>query len=227
MITIDPFEGNKPRKVILEKPSVEMTRHIRPLYVRAHFDGKLLSKVLVDNGPAVNTIPFRMLRTLGRSIGDLIKTKVSISAFIGEISKTLGVLLIEITVGSTLSAFFVINSIANYNALLGRDWIHANWFVPSFLYQFLLFWKGDEVEVVWADKQHFIATADSIETNYYDQEFGPIKFKGKNKNGTPREIYMESRDGSDIQDQAAKLMKTSTILPFKPIKGLVIEEIDD
>ena len=38
---------------------------------------------------------------------------------------------------------------------------------------------------------------------------------------------MESRDTSDIQDQAAKLLKTTAIVPFKPIKGLVIEEIDD
>ena len=95
------------------------------------------------------------------------------------------------------------------------------------LHQFLLFWKGDEVEVVWADKQPFIATSDSIEASYYDKEFRPIKFNGKKKNGTPRKIYMESRDTGDIQDLAAKLLKTTTIMPFRPIKGLIIEEIDD
>ena len=65
----------------------------------------------------------RMLRALGRDVDDLIETKVSILAFIGEISKTLGILLIDITMGSktSLSAFFVINSVTNYNALLGRD----------------------------------------------------------------------------------------------------------
>ena len=68
-------------------------------------------------------MPLRMLRALGRGIGDLIKIKVSVSAFTGEISKTLGVLLINIIVGSKtfLSAFFVIDSTVNYNALLGRD----------------------------------------------------------------------------------------------------------
>ena len=123
VITIDLYEGSKAQKVILEKPIVEMTRHIRPLYVRAHFNGKLVSKVLMDNGPAVNVMPLRMLRALGRSIGDLIATEVSVLAFIREISKTLGVLLIDITVGSknSLSTFFVINSTANYNALIGRD----------------------------------------------------------------------------------------------------------
>ena len=99
--------------------------------------------------------------------------------------------------------------------------------MSSSIHQFLLFWKGDEVKVVWVDKQPFIATSNSMEANYYDQEFGPIKFKGKKKNEIPREIYMDSRDIGDIQDQAAKLLKTNAIVPFRPIKGLVIEEIND
>ena len=71
--------------MILEEPIVEMTRHIRHLYVRAHFNGKLVSKVLVDNGSRVNVMPLRMLRILGRGIGELIETKVSALTFIGEI----------------------------------------------------------------------------------------------------------------------------------------------
>ena len=118
VITIDLFEVNRARKVILEKPTVEITRHIRPLYVRSDFNGKL-----VDNGSIVNVMPLRMLRALGRNIGDLIETEVSISPFTEEISKTLGVLLIDITVGNKtfLLTFFAINSTANYNALLERD----------------------------------------------------------------------------------------------------------
>ena len=54
---------------------------------------------------------------------------------------------------------------------------------------FCFFWKGDKVEVVWADKQLFIATSNSVEANYYDQEFGPIKFKRKKKDGAPRSIH--------------------------------------
>ena len=90
VITIDPFEGSRAQKVILEKPIMEMKRHIRPLYVRAHFNGKPMSKVLVDNGSVVNVMPLKMLRALGRNIGDLVETEVYASAFSGEISKTLG-----------------------------------------------------------------------------------------------------------------------------------------
>ena len=49
---------------IHEKPAMEMTRHIRPLYVKAHLNGKLVD----------NVMPLRMLRVLGMSIDDLIET---------------------------------------------------------------------------------------------------------------------------------------------------------
>ena len=214
--------------MILEKPTMEMTRHIRPLYVREHFNGKLVSKVLVNNGLTVNVIPLRVVRALGRGIGDLIETVVFVLAFTREISKTLDVLLIDIIVVSktSLSTLFVINFNANYNALLGRDWIQANWCVPSSFHKFLLFWKGDEVEVVWADKQPFITSLDYVEASYYDQEFGPIKFKDKKKDGAPKEMYMESRDIGDIQDQAAKPLKITIIVPFRLIKRPIIEKID-
>ena len=52
---------------------MEMTRHIRSLYVRAHFNGKPMSKVLVDNGSTLNVISLRMLRALERNISDLIE----------------------------------------------------------------------------------------------------------------------------------------------------------
>ena len=49
---------------------MEMTRHIKPLYVRAHLNGRPVSKVLINNGSTVNVMPLRMLRALGRSIND-------------------------------------------------------------------------------------------------------------------------------------------------------------
>ena len=75
------------------------------------------------NVSIVNVMPLRMLRALRRNIGVLIETKVFVSPFTEEIPKTLGILLIDITVGSKtfLLTFFVINSTANYNSLLGRD----------------------------------------------------------------------------------------------------------
>ena len=60
--------------MILEKPIVEITKHIRPFYVRAHFNGKPMSKVLVDNGSTINVMPLRKLRVLRRGVDNLIET---------------------------------------------------------------------------------------------------------------------------------------------------------
>ena len=122
-VTIESSKDFKPHKAILENPSMEMMRHIKPLYVIAHLNGRPVSKVLIDNGSAINVMPLRMLRALGRSINDLIETEAIVYAFIGEVSKTLGILPIDITIGikTVLFAFFVIDSTVNYNILLRRD----------------------------------------------------------------------------------------------------------
>ena len=75
-----------------------MTRHIKPLYVRAHLNGRPISKVPIDNGSTVNVMSLRMLRALERNISDLIETEVIVSTFTGEVSKTLGILPIDITI---------------------------------------------------------------------------------------------------------------------------------
>ena len=145
-VTIESSEECRPQKVILEKPSVEMRRHIKFLYVRAHLNGRPVSKVLMDNGSVVIVMPLRMLRALGRSINDLIETKVVMSAFTGDTTYRYHHWQQNCTI-----CLFVIYFTANYNILLGRDWIHANWCVSSSLYQFLLSWKGNEVELVQTD----------------------------------------------------------------------------
>ena len=80
-VTIESSKECRPQKMILEKPSMEMTMHIKPLYIRAHLNGKPVSEVLIDNESAVNVMPLRILRALGRRINDLIETKVVVSAF--------------------------------------------------------------------------------------------------------------------------------------------------
>ena len=38
---------------------------------------------------------------------------------------------------------------------------------------------------------------------------------------------MDSRDTSEIQDQDGKLLKVTTIVPFRLINGPIIKDIDD
>ena len=74
----------------------------------------------MDNGSTVNVMSLRMLRALGRGIGN--QTKVFVLAFTREISKTLGILTIDINVDSktSLSTIFVINFTGNYNPLFRK-----------------------------------------------------------------------------------------------------------
>jgi hypothetical protein len=91
------------------------------------------------------------------------KTNTSLSVFTGEVTEAKGVISAELTIGSkTLpTAFFVVDVKGWYNPLLERDWIHANVRVPSMLHQCLIQWIRDEVEVVAAEDQVCIATAET------------------------------------------------------------------
>ena len=95
---------------------MEITRHIKPLYVRAHLNGRPVSKVLIDNGSTVNVMPLRIPRALGMSFNDLIETEVPVSTFIGKVSKTLGILPIDITIDSKIAlyAFLVLLQITTF-----------------------------------------------------------------------------------------------------------------
>ena len=83
------------------------------------------------------------------------------------------------------------------------------------------------MEVVRADEKPFMEAISSMETGYYDQEFSPIKFTSRRKDVVPRRAYMGSKCFVEIQKEATKLLKVTTIVPYNPISGLIIEEIDD
>jgi hypothetical protein len=106
-------------------------------------------------------MPYSMLRRLGHSSDDLIKTNITLSDFNGQASEAKGVLNVELTVGRKTipTAFFIVDSKSNYAALLGRDWIHANCCIPSTMHQCIIHWDGDEVEVVQADDSIEISLA--------------------------------------------------------------------
>ena len=38
---------------------------------------------------------------------------------------------------------------------------------------------------------------------------------------------MDSKGSVEIQNEVAKLLKVTTIVPYRPISGLIIEETDD
>ena len=77
---------------------------------------------------------------------------------------TRGAMNVELTIGSKtlLTTFFVIDGKGSYSLLLNRDWIHANYCVPSTMHQCLIQWHGDDVELVHADDSVSIAIANLV-----------------------------------------------------------------
>jgi hypothetical protein len=148
------------RPVIFEKPRAKNYKHLKALYLKGYINGQPVNKMLVDTGEAANIMSYLVLCRLGQSTGDLIKTNVTLSDFNSQTSEAQGILSVDLTVRSKTvpTSFFIINSKSTYNVLLGRDWIHANCYIPSTMHQCLIQWDGDEVEVVHAD--------DSIEISY-------------------------------------------------------------
>lgn len=97
----------------------------------------------------INILPTSMLKKLNKQEHDLIPTKVTMNNFVRRVTKTKGILPIEIMIGNKS---IVVESKSNYNALLNRDQIHATFYVLSSPYQTILFYNSEEVEVVRVEK---------------------------------------------------------------------------
>jgi hypothetical protein len=161
-----------PRPVIFEKPWEKNYKHLKALYLKGYINGHPVNKMLVDTSATVNIMPYSVLRRLGRSAEDLIKTNVMLSDFNGQVLEAQGVLNVDLTVGSKTAptSFFIVSSKSTYTVLLGRDWIHANCCISSTMHQCLIQWDGDEVEVVHADDPIEISLAAMRVWDAEDQE---------------------------------------------------------
>ena len=71
---------------------------------------------------------------------------------------------VELTIRSKtlLTTFFVIDGKGSYSLLLGHDWIHANYCVPSTMHQCLIQCHGDDVKLVHADESMSITIANLV-----------------------------------------------------------------
>jgi hypothetical protein len=72
-----------PRPVIFEKPRERNYKHLKALYLKGYINGHSINKILVDTGTTVNIMPYSVLRRLGCSTEDLIKTNIALSDFNG------------------------------------------------------------------------------------------------------------------------------------------------
>jgi len=122
-----------------------------------------MTKILVDGGAAINIMSYAVYRKLGKGDRDLSKTDMMLKDFKWNVSPVKGAICVELTIGSkTLpTTFFVISGKGAYNLLLGRDWIHANYCIPSTMHQCLVQWVGDKIVIVPGDSSYVIASAEA------------------------------------------------------------------
>jgi hypothetical protein len=132
---------------------------------KGHLDGRPVNRILVDGGACMNIMPTMVFEQLGHKEEEeeeLMRTNMKLSSFSGEPCAAEGIISTELTVGSKTvpTAFFMVNVKGRYNILFGRDWIHANSYVPSTLQQCVIQWVGDSVEVVSADELDCVAVVE-------------------------------------------------------------------
>jgi hypothetical protein len=108
-------------------------------------------------------MPYSVFKKLGREDDELVKTNLMLNGVRGNLMEARGVVSMELTVGSKSLAttFFIIEVQGNYSIILSHYWIHANCYVPSTLYQFLIQWIDDKIEVVHVDTLAYITLANA------------------------------------------------------------------
>ncbi|KAM1057260.1 hypothetical protein ACFX2A_031221 [Malus domestica] len=128
---------------------------------------------------------------MGRGSEDLVPTDLTVSSFSGAITKTHGILPLEVDLGSKqiMLAFFVVDCTSTYGALLGRDWIHQSFAIPSTLHQQMAVYHEAETEglgfweMVETESRPFLPTANVAETSFYNPDVGILKCSGADENG--------------------------------------------
>lgn len=70
-------------------PTSDMCKHLKPLYIKAHINGKMLSKVIVDGGAILNVMSINTLWKMDKDIEDLTTTNMKMVNFNGDETHTL------------------------------------------------------------------------------------------------------------------------------------------
>ena len=122
-----------------------MKSHLKPLFIKAKAEGKIIKRVLADGGAAVNLILEYVVIKMDKTCSDLMPHNMVITDFNEKTSTSPGCIVLDLKVGSIIrtTMFIVVPSKANYNLRLGREWIHGVGVVPSTLYQMMFMWDEE------------------------------------------------------------------------------------
>ncbi|XP_038999865.1 uncharacterized protein LOC120125518 [Hibiscus syriacus] len=165
----------------------------KTLHIIVHCKWVIISGVLIDNGSALNVMPWA---TLNRLPVDTSRMKVCgniVRAFDGTERSIMGKITIPLRVGpATFEVEFVVMDIhPNYNCLLGRPWIHMVGAVPSSLHQKLRFImertlitiKAEEeiIASITTDMPYVEVNENALESSFQSLEFVNATFVPEGK----------------------------------------------
>ncbi|KAM0998257.1 hypothetical protein ACFX2C_008049 [Malus domestica] len=177
--------------MVFSRPTISLANHLKPIYVTTHLEEVPFRRILIDGGAAVNVLPAKQMKKLGRGTKDLTPTNLTVSSFSGAITKTLGILPLEVDLRSKqiMLAFFMVDCTSTYGALLGRDWIHQSLAVPSTLHP----------TSTKAESRPFLPTANIAEASFDNPNVGILKCLGAYENGRPTKV-----EASTSQDESSE-----------------------
>lgn len=103
------------QEAFFEKPTMGMKNHLKPLLIRANVEGVAINKVLVYCGATVNIMPAHILKKIGKYENEVRPNNVVLSDYGGKIAHTLGVIQVNITVGSVTRPTIFMHYAKNWN----------------------------------------------------------------------------------------------------------------
>ncbi|XP_050915465.1 uncharacterized protein LOC127130515 [Lathyrus oleraceus] len=165
------------QNAFFERPDDSMKAHLKPLFIKGKVENIGVNKILVDGGAAVNLMPHFMLKRIGKDDSDAKPHNMVLSNYEGKVGTTIGVIQVNLTVGTITrpTMFMVIASRANYNLLLGREWIHGVGAVPSSMHQRIAIWRPDGiVENIEADQSYFMTEINNVNSQSFDKNLAHI-----------------------------------------------------
>jgi hypothetical protein len=128
--------------------------HIKALYISVKTNDRIVSKVLVDNGSALNVCPLSTLEKLDIDPTRVRVTSMIVRAFDGTRREVLGEIDLPVEVGPQVYNinFQVLRIDSPYNLLLGRPWLHTAGAVPSSLHQKMKLIIGNQLVTILAEE---------------------------------------------------------------------------
>lgn len=126
----------------------------------------------MDCGATVNLMSHHMLRKIGKYDTDAKPHNMVLSNHEGKVGSTLGVIQVELTVGTVTRStmFMIMETKSNYNLLLGREWIYGVEVVPSSMHQRIIIWSPyGIVENTEADQGYFKTPINHVDRRQFDK----------------------------------------------------------